>query len=169
VLLGQVYGELPFMILPLFASLEKLDRLAARGRGRPGRLARALVLARHAASRASRHRGRLRARLRAVARRVPRTRPLGGARTVYAGSLIQSQFAVARDMPFGAALSFVLSLIVLALLFAFRRPLRPRRTHERSPPRGPGPVPRSLDDARLPSSCTRRSWCSSSSRSTAAG
>ena len=49
---------------------------------------------------------------------------LGGARTVYAGNLIQSQFAVARDMPFGAALSFVLSLIVLALLFAFRRPLR---------------------------------------------
>src|SRR6185436_18128087 len=26
VLLGQVYGELPFMILPLYASLEKLDR-----------------------------------------------------------------------------------------------------------------------------------------------
>jgi putrescine transport system permease protein len=26
VLLGQVYGELPFMILPLFVSLEKLDR-----------------------------------------------------------------------------------------------------------------------------------------------
>jgi spermidine/putrescine transport system permease protein len=48
---------------------------------------------------------------------------LGGARTVYAGNLIQSQFAVARDMPFGAALSFVLSLIVLALLFVFRRPL----------------------------------------------
>jgi len=26
VLLGQVYGELPFMILPLYASIEKLDR-----------------------------------------------------------------------------------------------------------------------------------------------
>ena len=26
VMLGQVYGELPFMILPLYASLEKLDR-----------------------------------------------------------------------------------------------------------------------------------------------
>jgi spermidine/putrescine transport system permease protein len=49
---------------------------------------------------------------------------LGGARTVYAGSLIQSQFAVARDMPFGAALSFVLTLVVLALLVVFRRPLR---------------------------------------------
>ena len=39
---------------------------------------------------------------------------LGGARTAYVGNLIQSQFAVARDMPFGAALSFVLSLLVVA-------------------------------------------------------
>jgi ABC-type spermidine/putrescine transport system permease subunit I len=30
---------------------------------------------------------------------------------------------VARDMPFGAALSFVLTLVVLALLVVFRRPL----------------------------------------------
>jgi len=49
---------------------------------------------------------------------------LGGGRTAYIGNLIQSQFAVARDMPFGAALSFVLSLLVVLLLVAFRRPLR---------------------------------------------
>jgi spermidine/putrescine transport system permease protein len=49
---------------------------------------------------------------------------LGGARTVYIGNLVQSQFAVARDMPFGAALSFLLSLTVLVLLFVFRKPLR---------------------------------------------
>ena len=49
---------------------------------------------------------------------------LGGGKTAYVGSLIQSQFAVARDMPFGAALSFVLSLVVVLLLLAFRRPLR---------------------------------------------
>ena len=51
---------------------------------------------------------------------------LGGARTVYIGNLVQSQFAVARDMPFGAALSFLLSLTVLALLFLFRKPLARR-------------------------------------------
>jgi spermidine/putrescine transport system permease protein len=124
VLLGQVYGELPFMILPLFASLEKLDRSlleAAADLGasparsfwsvtlplvRPGIVAGCVLVF------------------------VPSLGAylapdlLGGARTVYAGNLIQSQFAVARDMPFGAALSFVLSLIVLGLLFAFRRPLR---------------------------------------------
>jgi spermidine/putrescine transport system permease protein len=49
---------------------------------------------------------------------------LGGARTVYIGNLVQSQFAVARDMPFGSALSFLLSLTVLVLLFLFRKPLQ---------------------------------------------
>jgi spermidine/putrescine transport system permease protein len=124
VLLGQVYGELPFMILPLYASLEKLDRSlleAAADLGAPPRR-----------------------RLWSVT--LPLTRPgivagcvlvfvpslgaflapdlLGGARTMYVGNLVQNQFAVARDMPFGAAVSFVLSLLVLGLLYLLRRPLR---------------------------------------------
>jgi spermidine/putrescine transport system permease protein len=123
VLLGQVYGELPFIVLPLYASLEKVD---------PELLDAAADLG---------------ASPRDVLRRVvlPLTRPgivagcvlvfipslgaylapdlLGGARDVYVGSLIQSQFAVARDIPFGAALSFALSAVVLAALWAFRRPL----------------------------------------------
>jgi spermidine/putrescine transport system permease protein len=49
---------------------------------------------------------------------------LGGGKTAYVGNLIQSQFATARDMPFGAALSFLLSLVVVLLLLAFRRPIR---------------------------------------------
>jgi spermidine/putrescine transport system permease protein len=52
---------------------------------------------------------------------------LGGGRTMYVGNLIQSQFAVARDMPFGAALSFLLTLVVLSLLWLFRRPLAAAR------------------------------------------
>jgi spermidine/putrescine transport system permease protein len=124
VLLGQVYGELPFMILPLYASVEKLDRALLEAAADLGALpARTLFRV-----------------------TLPLTQPgivagcvlvfipslgaylapdlLGGARTVYVGNLIQSQFAVARDMPFGSALSFLLSLLVLALLFAFRRPLQ---------------------------------------------
>jgi spermidine/putrescine transport system permease protein len=124
VLLGQVYGELPFIILPLYASLEKLD---------PALLDAAADLG---------------ASPRQVLRRVvlPLSRPgivagcvlvfipslgaylapdlLGGARFVYAGTLIQSQFAVARDIPFGAAFSFVLTAIVVAVLWLFRRGLR---------------------------------------------
>ena len=126
VLLGQVYGELPFMILPLYASLEKLDRSLLEAAADLGAApARALWRV-----------------------TLPLTAPgivagcvlvfipslgaylapdlLGGARTVYIGNLVQSQFAVARDMPFGAALSFLLSLTVLALLFLFRKPLARR-------------------------------------------
>jgi spermidine/putrescine transport system permease protein len=124
VLLGQVYGELPFMILPLYTAIEKLDRSlleAAADLGAPP----------------------FRAFFRVT---LPLTGPgvaagcvlvfvpslgaylapdlLGGARTVYIGNLVQSQFAVARDVPFGAALSFLLTLVVLGLLFAFRKPLR---------------------------------------------
>jgi spermidine/putrescine transport system permease protein len=123
VLLGQVYGELPFMILPLYASLEKLDRSLLEAAADLGA-------------------GPARALWRVT---LPLTRPgiaagavlvfipslgaylapdlLGGARDIYVGNLIQSQFAVARDMPFGSAVSFLLSLLVLALLFLFRRPL----------------------------------------------
>jgi spermidine/putrescine transport system permease protein len=124
VLLGQVYGELPFMILPLYASVEKLDRSLLEAAADLGAAPR-------------------RALLRVT---LPLTAPgivagcvlvfipslgaylapdlLGGARTVYIGNLVQSQFAVARDMPFGSALSFLLSLTVLVLLFLFRKPLQ---------------------------------------------
>jgi spermidine/putrescine transport system permease protein len=124
VMIGQVYGELPFMILPLYASIEKLDRALLEAAADLGA-------------------GPSRALWRVT---VPLTAPgivagcvlvfipslgaylapdlLGGARTVYIGNLIQSQFAVARDMPFGSALSFLLSLAVLGLLYLFRKPLR---------------------------------------------
>lgn len=124
VLLGQVYGELPFMIIPLYVSLEKLDatllEAAADCGAGPVRTFTGVV--------------------------IPQTMPgivagcvlvfipslgaylapdlLGGGKTAYVGNLIQSQFAVARDMPFGAALSFLLSLVVVLLLVVFRRPIR---------------------------------------------
>jgi spermidine/putrescine transport system permease protein len=127
VLLGQLYGELPFMIIPLYVSLEKLDSSLLEAAADLGADPRHTFL-------------------RVI---VPQTLPgiaagcvlvfipslgaylapdlLGGGKTAYIGNLIQAQFAVARDMPFGAALSFVLSLAVVALLLAFRRPLAKAR------------------------------------------
>jgi spermidine/putrescine transport system permease protein len=127
VLLGQVYGELPFMILPLYASIEKLDHslleaaadLGAAPSRRLWRVAIPLTAPGIAAG----------CLLVFIASLGAYLAPdlLGGGRTVYVGNLIQSQFAVARDMPFGAALSLLLMLNVLALLWLFRRPLRASR------------------------------------------
>jgi spermidine/putrescine transport system permease protein len=127
VLLGQVYGELPFMILPLYASLEKLDRSLLEAAADLGAgPARALWRVTLPLSRPGIVAG-------AVLVFIPSLGAylapdlLGGARTMYMGSLIQGQFAVVRDAPFGAALSFLLSLVVLLLLVLFRRPLRESR------------------------------------------
>ena len=44
---------------------------------------------------------------------------LGGARSMLLGNLIQNQFAVARNQPFGAALAFELTAAVLLLLLGY--------------------------------------------------
>ena len=124
VLLGQVYGELPFMILPLYASLEKLDRSLLEAASDLGaRPARALFRVTLPLSAPGIVAGCVLVFIPSLGAYLAPDL-LGGARTVYIGNLIQSQFAVARDMPFGAALSFLLSLTVLVLLYLFRRQLR---------------------------------------------
>ena len=119
VLIGLVYGELPFMILPLYASLEKLDRslleaaadLGAGGAGSFWRVTLPLTLPGLAAG--------------VVLVFVPSLGQfvvsdlLGGAKTVLVGNLIQNQFAVARNKPFGAAIAFELTVVVLLLLWAY--------------------------------------------------
>ncbi len=117
VIIGLVYSLLPFMSLPLYASLEKLDpRLleAARDLG-----ANRLTLFRRVM--------------------LPLTLPgiiaggilvflpalgmfymadlLGGAKVLLLGNLIKNQFLAARDWPFGAAISVTL-LLLMALLIA---------------------------------------------------
>jgi spermidine/putrescine transport system permease protein len=43
---------------------------------------------------------------------------LGGARTLMVGNLIQNQFAVVRDQPFGSAVAFLLTAAALGVLLA---------------------------------------------------
>ncbi len=122
VLLGLVYGYLPFMVLPIYATLERLDPALTEAAADLG--ARPLATL-----------------LRIV---VPLSRPgiaagcvlvfipclgayltpdlLGGGRTVLVGNLVQNQFTTARDWPFGAAVSMVLmALVAMLLLYALRR------------------------------------------------
>ena len=122
VLLGLVYANLPFMVLPIYAALEKVDPR--------------LIEAAHD----------LYASRRRILRRVvwPLAKPgvaagtllvfvpalgsflapdiLGGNRALMLGPLIQQQFSTARDWAFGSALSVALMvLVLLALALGARR------------------------------------------------
>ena len=122
VLMGMVYSYLPFMILPLYASLEKFDtrlKEAAQDLGAsrwhtfwrvtfpmslPGVIAGSILVFIPSAGEFV----------------IPQL--LGGSRTVMTGSLIQNQFGSARDWAFGSALSVMLAVLLLAaILFYVRR------------------------------------------------
>ena len=124
VLVGQVYGELPFMILPIYVALERMDRTlleASQDLGanrfwtfvkvtlplsRPGLVAGIVLVF------------------------IPSLGAfvtpdlLGGAKSIMIGNLIQNQFAQ-LDQPFGSALSLILTAAVLLLLgIAYRAGLK---------------------------------------------
>ena len=125
ILLGMIYTFLPFMVLPIYAVLERIDprlieaafdlyadRWAVARRviwpiARPGALAGAtLVFAPALGS-------------------FLAPDLLGGGKKLLIGSLIQMQFTSSRNWPFGAALATVVTLAIL-LSFAARA----RRTRE---------------------------------------
>jgi spermidine/putrescine transport system permease protein len=115
VILGMVYVLLPFMILPLYSSFEKLDRRlleAARDLG-AGRCAtfRRVILPLTAPGIAA---GSVLTFLPALGMFYV-TDVLGGARGLLIGNFLKDQFLDARDWPFGAAAS----VLVIALLFLF--------------------------------------------------
>jgi spermidine/putrescine transport system permease protein len=121
VVVSMVYQYLPFMVLPLFASMEKLDlRLieASRDLGAPALTTFRRVI-------------------------LPMTLPgivaglvlvfvpsfgnfiaptlMGGAKDLQVGPLLAQAFLSARDWPFGSAIATVLSTVVLGCLFVMAR------------------------------------------------
>jgi spermidine/putrescine transport system permease protein len=121
VAIGMICDFLPFMVLPLYASVEKIDWTLAEAAADLG--ANRLAVFRHAL--------------------LPQIRPglaagfmlvflpatgqfvipdlLGGAKTAMLGNAIQQQFSQSRDWPFGAAIAFVALGLVVAGLWAFGR------------------------------------------------
>ncbi|HEY7460399.1 MAG TPA: ABC transporter permease [Gemmatimonadota bacterium] len=121
VVVGLVYGSLPFMILPVYASIEKLDHSL---------LEAAEVLGARPA-------------VRFLKVTVPLTLPgilagcllvfipalgsflgpdlLGGAKHMMIGNLVQNQFGAARNWPFGSAVSFMLMGVVLISMLIYMR------------------------------------------------
>jgi spermidine/putrescine transport system permease protein len=118
VMIGLVYGELPFMILPLYAVLQKLDPTlleAAQDLGAAGWATFwRVVLPLSAPGLVA---GSILVFIASVGAFVTPDL-LGGARSMMVGNLIQNQFAVARDQPFGSAVAFLLTIVVLVLVAA---------------------------------------------------
>lgn len=121
ILIGLVYTLFPFMVLPLYASIEKLDKsyleaasdLGAKGwqtflkitlpLTMPGIVAGSLLVF------------------------IPTLGLffipdlMGGAKTMMIGNLIKNQFLTARDWPFGAASSVILVILTMILIFVYLR------------------------------------------------
>ena len=121
VLVGLVYGALPFMILPIYASIEKLDPalleaaegLGARSWARFTQVMWPLTLPGVAA-------GCLLVFVPSLGSFVVPDL-LGGARQMMIGNLIQNQFGSARNWPFGSAAAFaVMALVMIAMLGVIR-------------------------------------------------
>jgi len=121
VLLGLIYGYLPFMVLPIYATLERLDpslpEAAADLGARPWTtLFRVIV----PLSRSGIIAGAVLVFIPCLGTYLT-SDLLGGGRTVLVGNLVQSQFTTARDWPFGSAVSMLLMLLVTLLVWGFLR------------------------------------------------
>lgn len=121
ILIGMVYVYLPLMVLPVYASLEKLDfRLVEAGYdlyasrlqvlrkiilplAKPGLIAGSILVFIPAIG----------------AYVVPQV--LGGGKNLMLGTLIALQFGQGRNWPLGAALSITLMVIVMAALLYYVR------------------------------------------------
>jgi spermidine/putrescine transport system permease protein len=117
VIIGIVYVNLPFLVLPLYATLEKLDRSyleASLDLGATQRKTFFLVLVPLALPGIVS--GTLLAFILAVGSYL-QPKLLGGPSSEMIGTLIDRQFRESRDAPFGSALSFLLLYATFILLW----------------------------------------------------
>ena len=121
VLLGMVYALIPFVILPVYSSVEKMDwSLVAAARDMGAGPMRAFVTVTLPLTAPGAMAG-------VVLTFVPAiglffiSDLLGGATDMYAGNLVRDQMLKARDLPFAAAVSVVLLILTLLILRLYRR------------------------------------------------
>ena len=121
VVVGLVYGYLPFAVLPLFSNLDRLDKnlleAAADLGATPWQTLYKVVIPLCAPG----------LRAAGVLVFIPCLGAyltpdlLGGGKSIMIGNLIQNQFTTARDWPFGAAISLALMALVMVLLVTLLR------------------------------------------------
>jgi spermidine/putrescine transport system permease protein len=121
VFIGLVYGYLPFVVLPIYATLERLDPALIEASADLGAtpwqtLTRVIVPLCKPGLRAA-----------ALLVFIPCLGAfltpdlLGGGKSMMVGNLIQNQFTTARDWPFGSAAALVLMSLVMVLLIVWIR------------------------------------------------
>ena len=124
VMLGMVYALLPFMVLPIYVSIEQLDtRLleAASDLGaKPLTAFRKVTLPLTMPGIAA---GTILVFISSLGMFVVPD-VMGGAKSALIGNLIQNQFLSARDWPFGSALSIVLAVLSLVLIILYYKALQ---------------------------------------------
>ncbi len=118
---GMVYVYLPLMVLPLYASLEKLDfRLIEAGYdlyATPSRVLRKIIIPLVKPGMVA---GSILVFIPALGAYVSPS-ILGGGKNMMLGNLIELQFGQGRNWPLGSALSITLMLIVMTALIAYVR------------------------------------------------
>jgi spermidine/putrescine transport system permease protein len=121
VLLGLFYGYLPFMILPLYANLERLDwslleAAADLGANRFRSVVRVLIPLTMPGIAA----GSIIVFIPSLGAYVTPDL-MGGAKVALIGNLLQQQFMTVRDWPFGSAIGFILMAIMLVAIVIYFR------------------------------------------------
>jgi spermidine/putrescine transport system permease protein len=121
VMIGMVYEFLPFMVLPLYTSLEKIENSlleAAADLGAPPW--KAFLRVTFPLSVPGMIAGTILTFIPAMGMFVVPD-ILGGAKTVLIGNVIRNQFLTARDWPFGSAASMILMIMTMVLTLYYTR------------------------------------------------
>ncbi|MCG8617983.1 MAG: ABC transporter permease subunit [Desulfobacterales bacterium] len=128
VYIGLVYTLLPFMILPLFATLEKLDfRLVEAAYDLGAKPLQVFIRVIFPLSLPGIMAGAIMVFLPAMGLfYVPDL--LGGAKSMLLGNLIKNQFLVAGNWPFGSAVSVLLTLLMLGLMVVYFKSMKRMNT-----------------------------------------
>jgi len=121
VLLGMVYNYLPFMILPLYASMEKLDKSLLEAAGSLGAgPARSFLHVTLPLTRSGVGAGSILVFVPAVGEFIiPQL--LGGTESFMIGNLIWTLFLKARNLWFGSAVSIILIALVVLMVALYMK------------------------------------------------
>ena len=121
VLLGMVYGLLPFMILPVYTSVEKMDwSMAEAGRDLGASPARVFLTVTLPLTASGLMTGCVLVFVPSLALFFM-SDLLGGPSDILIGNLVHDQLLKSRDWPFAAALSVVLLVITWIIMTVYRK------------------------------------------------